>query len=233
MLSNVICSNPFRSSPRSPTLSQVRQHMRCNGGHLWAQHPDQCFLYPSRAFASVELSRPDKASLRLTRKMKTTKPSLIPLRSAATASIKVVRLLQLPSDMTTSSNAKGNEWSACAASEAFWFPPQGSPIAGKVDVLSTQCILGEFKVREILSDWPELRLRLSNNANTVMGGYKETHINPASQTPAYPNQSRATHHSNPQLSPSPPPTHTPPSPIALLTCADLTDVFYHPAMVNR
>lgn len=134
------------------------------------------FYISSCAFARVEPSRRDDSGLKMqhlkTRNRQAKKPAPCQLSTRAAARIKVVRLLLI--------DAGSQTWGACGASESFAFQPHGGPQSKDLVDVKLSMVLGEFTVRQVLSQWPVLKLKLSKSVEAVIAGYKEAHINPAS-----------------------------------------------------
>ena len=132
------------------------------------------FYISSCAFARVEPSRKDESLVKSLRKKGRVakKPAPCELSTRAAARIKVVRLLLI--------DAGSHTWGACGASETFAFQPHGGFQSKDLVDVQVSMVLGEFTVREVVSQWPVLKLNLSKAVVAVIAGYKEAHINPAS-----------------------------------------------------
>ena len=106
------------------------------------------------------------------RQRQSKKPAPCALSPVQAARIKVVRLLPI--------EAHSQKWVACGASDSFAFQPHGGPKGKSIHEVNLSMVLGEFTVRQVLSQWPVLKLQLSKSVEAVIAGYKEAHINPAS-----------------------------------------------------
>ena len=203
------------------------------------------FYISSCAFARVEPSRNNDSGGKLpnakARNRQSKKPAPCELSTTAAARIKVVRLLLIDADSHT--------WGACGASDAFSFQPHGGPqTKGDLNDVNLSMVLGEFAVRSVLSQWPNLHLELSKSVTAVITGYKEPtvtqlrklqHIqsNPGPHTtpthahlPTYPNPHTPF---QPPAAPQPPSnTYSTPSD-GFIDVSRFDPCFYDPVIVNR
>jgi len=106
-----------------------------------------------------------------TRSMRTTKPVTFPLQASATCTLKVAKLVQGQGENI-------NVYSSSCAHPAFLLDPVAN---GPGNV-----VLCQFAVRAVISEYPILRLRLSQNVPMVMERLVASSPNPKFQYLGYP-----------------------------------------------